>query len=298
MPERRRPIRTILLALDASADSLAGLEGVAQLASELGAEITGLFVEEADLIRAGRLPDVREIPFFSPEPRRLEAQTLERQLRSQAKRAQEALRSVAERLRVTWSFHTSRGDVAEELLEAAAEADLVALGATGRSLSRPPGSTVRRLVREARRPVLVYRQGARLGRAIHVLHDGSEAGWEAVRTAAELGRWEGGRLNVLLAPGDAEEAEALEAETDRLLREAGLPARFRHLAGDDTGRICSALTDGGGVLVAPGPRFGDRREELGRLLRSAGCPVVLVNIPPPPDPGASPRARPDATDRC
>lgn len=272
----RRPIRTILLALDASADSLAGLEGVTHLAAETGAEVVGLFVEESALIRAGRLPEVQEIPFFSPEPRNLEAKSLERQLRSQAKRAQEALRSVAERLRVTWSFRTARGDVAQELLRAATEADLVAVGATGRSLARPPGSTVLELVREAPRPVLVYRQGARLGRVVHLLHDGSDAGWEAVRLAAELARWEGGRLNVLLGVPDREDAAELERATDRLLREAGLPARYRHVPGADPGRICSALTDGGGILVAPSGELRERREDLGRLLRSAGCPVVLV----------------------
>lgn len=276
MAGSRRPIRTILLAVDASADSLAGLEGVAQLAAETGAELVGLFVEETDLIRAGRLPGAQEIPFFAPEPRSLEAKTLERQLRSQAKRAQEALRSVAERLRVTWSFHTARGEVVEELLEAADGADLVAVGATGRSLARPPGSTVVALVRESSRPVLVYRQGARLGRVVHVLHDGSDAGREAVRVGAELARWEGGRLHVLISVRPSDEAERLQSETDRLLREAGIPARYRHLPGADPGRICSAIADGGGILVAPGTQYGERREELGRLLRSAGCPVILV----------------------
>lgn len=279
MTGERRPIRTILVALDASADSLGGLEAVAQLAAETGAEITGVFVEETDLIRAGRLPGAQEIPFFSPEPRKLEARTLERQLRGQAKRAQEALRSIAERMRVTWSFRTARGEVAAELRKAASDADLVAVGATGRSLARPPGSTVRALVKAAPRPLLVFRQGARLGRVIHLLHDGSAAAREATLVAAELARWEGGRLNVLLAVPDRDEAGRLRDEVDRRLRDAGLPARFRHLPDADPGRICTALTDGGGVLVAPGPRFGHRDEELGRLLRSAGCPVILVREP-------------------
>mgnify|MGYP006290092847 CR=1 FL=1 len=275
-PGDRRPIRRILVALDASADSLAGLEAAAQLAAEVEAEIAGLFVEEADLLRVGRLPGTREIPLFAEEPRTLEAGDLERQLRGQARTAQDALRSVAERLKVRWSFRTVRGDVATELAEAAVGADLLTVGATGRSLSRPPGSTVRALLGRAGPPVLVLRQGARLGRVIHVLHDGSAAAWEAVRTAAELGRREGGRLDVLLAVEDADEARELRERTARELGRSGLPTRYRHLPRADVGHVCSALREGPGVLVAPAPRFRHRARSLGRLLRAAGRPVVLV----------------------
>lgn len=275
-PGARSSIRRILVALDASADSLAGLEAAAQLAAEREAEIAGLFVEETDLLRVGRLPGTREIPLFAEEPRALEAGDLERQLRGQARTARDALRSVAERLEVRWSFRTARGEVAAELAEAGAGADLLAVGATGRSLARPPGSTVRALLERAGPPVLVLRQGARLGRVIHVLHDGTDAAWEAVRTAAELGRREGGRLDVLLAVQDADEARELRERTERQLRQSGLPTRYRHLPRDDVGRLCSALREGPGVLVAPAPRFRGRAGSLGRLLRAAGRPVVLV----------------------
>lgn len=273
---RTRSFRRILVAVDASADSLAGLEAAAQLAAELEAELLGLFVAESDLMRAGRLPGTQEIPLFSAEPRRLDARHLERQVRAQAQRVEEALQSVAERLQLQWGFRTATGRVAEELRSLARDTDLVVVGATGRSLARAPGSTVRALVRESGRPVLVLRRGARLGPTVHVVLDGSGAGWEALRVAVGLGRREGGRLDVLLAVPADEEARELQAEATERLEGTRLPVTFRRVPGTDVGRICGALRDGGGILVAPGPRFREQRRELGQLLRSAGCPVILV----------------------
>jgi nucleotide-binding universal stress UspA family protein len=273
---RSRSFRRILVAVDASADSLAGLEAAAQLAAQLETELLGLFVAESDLLRAGRLPGTQEIPLFSAEPRRLDARQLERQVQAQAQRMEEALQSIAERLRLPWEFRTATGRVVEELRTLATEEDLMVVGATGRSLGRAPGSTVRGLLRESHRPLLILRRGARLGPAVHVLVDGSGAGWEALRVAAGLGRREGARLDVLLAAPDRDRAEELRRAAEERLTGIGLPTSYRRLPGTDPGRICSALRDGGGILVAPGPRFRDQRRELGQLLRSAGCPVILV----------------------
>lgn len=270
-------IRRILVALDASADSLAGLEAAARLAAELDADLQGLFVEDSQLLRAGRLGFSQEITLFSGEPRELEPAKLERDLRAQARQVEQALRRVAERLRVRWEFRSVRGRVTAELLAAAAEADLVAVGATGRSFAGAPGSTVRALLEEAGRPVLVLRQGARLGGPlVYALHDGTESGWEALRVAGQLGRREGARLYVLLAVDDRDEARRLGEEVRERLAEAGFPVRLRHLPDADVGSVCGALADTHGLLVAPGPEFRRERRALGRLLRSAGCPVVLV----------------------
>lgn len=275
-PAARR-IRRILVALDASADSLAGLEAAVQLAAGLRAELLGIFVEETDLLRAGRLPSSREVPFFEGEPRQLEAAELERQMRALAKRARQSLESAAERAQVGWTFRTVRGRPSRELSAAAEEADLVTMGATGRSPWRGPGSTVRELVRALPRPVLVLRQGAPLGPTVQVVHDGSEAGWEAVRTGAALCAREGARLTVLLARRGPEEARALQERTEQRLAEAGLSADYRPLPAAGVTGICAALAEqDGGLLVAPRPLVHGESGDLGRLLRSAGCPVLLV----------------------
>ncbi len=277
MSAEPRRIRRILVALDASADSLAGLEAAVQLAADLRAEVTGVFVEESDLLRAGQLPSSREVTLFGGEPRELDPDELAREIRAQARRAREALEAAADRARVSWTFRTLRGRPSRELAAAAEEADLVALGATGRSPWRAPGTTVRELVRTLGRPVLVLRQGTHLGRSVQVMHDGSEAGWEAVRTGAALAGRDDARLTVLLTAADAGAARELRDRAEERLAEAGLSAAYRHLPGASVTGICAALAEvDGGVLVAPRPPFREEGEELGRLLRSAGCPVLLV----------------------
>jgi nucleotide-binding universal stress UspA family protein len=57
--------RRILVALDASVNSLAAIEQAATLAANLEAEQLGLFVEDINLLRIATLPFARQICFPS-----------------------------------------------------------------------------------------------------------------------------------------------------------------------------------------------------------------------------------------
>lgn len=273
--DRPLHVRRILVAIDASADSLAGLDAAVRLAAELGAEVLGLFVEDVELLRVARLEVSRRVVPVSGDPRDLEPGELERHLRAQSRRARRELRMSAEHFRVPWSFRTSRGRVAREIVDAAREVDLVTVGATGSSPQRAPGSTVRALLSESDRPVLVLRRDAPLGPAIHALHDGSPDGAEAVRTAAGLCR-EGALLEVLVGVEAPAEYRRIRDDVSAWLQGHGIEGRFRHLPGADVTGICGALAGDGGLLVAPGPGLAEERRALGRLLRRVGCPVILV----------------------
>lgn len=274
--DRPLHVRRILVALDASADSLAGLDAAVRLAAELGAEVLGLFVEDVNLLRVAHLEVSRRVVPLSGDARELEPGELERYVRAQSRRARQELQASAERFRVPWSFRTTRGRVVQELVTAAREVDLVTLGATGSSPRRAPGSTVLALLSESDRPVLVLRREAPLGPAIHVLHDGTAAGAEAVRTAAGLCR-EGALLEVIVAVEEPADFRRLRDETAAWLQSHGVEGRFRQIPDADVTRICGALAGGnGGLLVAPGPEFRRERRALGRLLRKVGCPVILV----------------------
>ncbi len=65
---KQTAIQRILLALDASPQSVAALDTATELAGRLGAELTGLFVEDTDLLRMAALPFAAEIGRLSPEP--------------------------------------------------------------------------------------------------------------------------------------------------------------------------------------------------------------------------------------
>ncbi|RMF77434.1 MAG: universal stress protein, partial [Nitrospirae bacterium] len=91
--------RRIVVAVDASADSLAAVRAAARLAEALSAELHGLFVEDANLVRLARLPFAREVR-LSAAPRRLEAAALERELRALAAQARQAFEEEARRCRV------------------------------------------------------------------------------------------------------------------------------------------------------------------------------------------------------
>lgn len=274
--ETETRVRRILVALDASADSLSALEAAADLAAALEAELRGLFVEEERLFRLAKHPLAEEVSLFGRAPRRLESRDLERQLRALANRAREWMRHIAEQRRVEWSFRTVRGRVAAEILTACAEADLVSLGVSGRSVRRRPGSTVRALIRQGSRPVLILPRNARLGRRIHVLHDGSDASERAFRLAARIAGRLDARLTVFLVPCEGRTPEEIRARAADDAEEAGVLVEYRALRGRTPSEVVAALPPGAvGLSVVPRTCVADL-SALDRILEWVSCPLLLA----------------------
>ncbi len=287
------PIRRIVVALDASADSLAALEASAELAAALDAELVGLYVEDVNVLRLVGRTAATEIDLLSGRRRSLGRSDLERQLRVQAARARRTLERTAGGLAVRWSFRTVRGRPSHELLAEAA--DLITLGVRGHGPGRGPGSTVLRLLDATGSPVLVTRRGAALGADVFVLHDGDGASDRAVALGARLAVLRGAPLTVLLTgpdesagreSGDRADGNARASERATLMRirtrvaavakesGTGLPLHLRRLPTPDTDSLLTALRHHRcGLLVLPrsGP-LGDLR----LLLRQAHCPVLVV----------------------
>lgn len=295
-----RPIRRIVVALDASAPSAAALEASARLAAALGVEMAGVYVEDSVLMRLAGTGLIREVDFFSGEARPLRADDVTRQLRVHARRAREAIRRVAEQTEVVWSFHTVRGRPDVELLAFAAEADLIILGERSRTPGRGPGSTVRALVQRGGRSLMIVRPGRARGQVLHVLHDGSSAADEALGVALTLTRAGAGRIRVLAAPRlddgkpsgregpgrgpedsagmeEMPSAEKLRASLEERLLGAGVDATVRAFLRWDTRTLVRALQLGAsGLVVVARHSLGGGPEELAAFLREGGCPVLVV----------------------
>jgi nucleotide-binding universal stress UspA family protein len=264
-------VRRILVAIDASRESLAALKAAVRVAERLHAELAGVFVEDIDLVNLAALPFAREFGVGRPA-RKLDSEAIEQDLRAQAAAARRALAEAAEAMRLPWSFRVARGRVEAELLAAALEADLIALGKAMRPLTRRArlGSTARSLAAGAHSAVLIAAAEAR-GRAeqIMVTFDGSECADRAMEIAARLAQNDGGDLTVFILAG----AEKSKRTVSDRLSGSGLNVTFREVIPEGLGTALEQ--ERGGFLVLGADCLPDEAG-LASLIEAAHCPVLLL----------------------
>ncbi len=215
MNEQGEPIRDdyILVALDASPHSAAALAAAVELAAALHLELRGIFVEDVNLLHLCGLPFGLEIGSFTARPRRLQQTHIEREFRMQASLLRKIMADVAGQRRVTWSFQVVRGAVTDQLLAAAASAQMVSLGRVGRSPGKRIGSTAQAVARNTQRPVLIQTANRTLSGPISVVDTGTVAAEHAVALAARLATQDGSTLYLYVA-----------SETSQKRAEPELPA--------------------------------------------------------------------------
>ncbi len=277
-PEARAPIRRILVALDASGASLAALDAAARLAATLEADLLGLFVEDEDLLRLAGLPCAREVGFTFAQSRRMESADMERALRAQAARARQALERVASRTSVQCTFRVVRGRVTEELLAAAADVDLVAVGFTGHAVPRArPGTTTTALATGAGRTILILPSETAISPPVMAVYDGSPAARHALTLAVRLAQAEAWPLLLWIAGPSAARRQALREETEQSLRGVGLTTTVRDWEDHDLSLLLREVRrHHGGTLVLPADMARGERARLTQVLEQAGGAVLLA----------------------
>mgnify|MGYP005838361351 FL=1 len=272
-------IHRILVALDGSGHSLAALDAALDLAAQLRAELEALFVEDVDLLRLADLPCARVTSLVSLEAERIDRPRMERQIRVQVTRVQATLERRAAARGVRATFRSVRGEVADQVLEAAAAADLLSLGRAGVGGSDWPrtGSTVRAAL-AAGRPILVAERAPAAGQGLLVAYDGSAADASALALAAQLAADTRQPLRVLLLAESAEALEALAGRVRDQLAGWGVRAELSYSQGEPAAAILAAARRMRPALVVLGlGGEGDRaKERAERVLGSVGRPLLLV----------------------
>ncbi len=276
-PERR--FRRILVALDDSPHSRAALDMAVQLAADLEAELEGLFIKDENLLRAAQLPFAEEVRTHSVSPKSLTDRRVERQLRYQAERAEAALQEATEQAEVSYHFQVAEGHVTRELLRAAEETDLLAMGKTStRSSRRRLGSTSEALLSECSTPVLVLRRAVQHRQPILTYYDGSEAAQSALRVAAQLATQGATHpLKVFLPATDAEETEQLRAEVEKEYDNRVAQLEVRPLTEVELNRVATlARREGRGLFVMPGGCSPLSDKPLQQFLYELDRPLLVV----------------------
>jgi len=204
--------RRILVALDTSMGSRAALARAAELARRIDAELSGLFIQDENLLQLAALPFARELSASGGAGRALSPDTMERDLARQALLLEKELKAIAVSLDLRWSFRTRRGRVARELLAACAGHELLALGRTGMQPGyRRLGSTARRLLTESDFPVMFIGPARAPAERVLAVFDNSPSAVPVVRRALELTPPEQ-PLQVLIRATGRAQLSSLEAE--------------------------------------------------------------------------------------
>lgn len=201
-------LRRILAAVDASPLSLAGLRLAARLARRLGAELTALYVEDVNLVRAAAYPRAYVYSLLTATQRPLEASVIEQAFRFQATLARRALDDAMAAFELAASLETRRGAVAREMLAAAQEADLLVLGWSGRhGPAGEIGSTARAVLARAGGPVLLLRREPPAEAGVVAVVEPGAAGRAAMALAARLAAREA-PLDVVVLAAEPEGGDA------------------------------------------------------------------------------------------
>ena len=255
----------ILVALDASPQSVAALRAAAELAALMEAELEGLFIEDINLLYLCGLPFSHEIGSYTAKRRQLDNLALERQLRAVAATIQQAMTQVTTQTPVPWKFQVRRGTVVDELLAAAQDAALMSVGRAGRIRRRSLGSTVRSLVDQSRHPLLILGEDNRLVYPLTVVYTGTPAAERALLFAAGLAARSQSGLRVLLWPRDEPDEGLAELEAQARERAGEVELTFIPVRHD--GSVLAALrSHDGGTLVLPGEQSALVAEHTGPVL--------------------------------
>jgi nucleotide-binding universal stress UspA family protein len=259
---------------------MAALEAAVTLAARFQAELAGLFVEDADLLRFAELPFAEEIGLFSAKRRRLDGLELERQMRVQMARVRRLFAGATRQAHIEGSFRVVRGTVTREVLSAAAEADVLILGRAGRSLvrGRQLGSTTRGVLRRTSGLALILHEGTCVGPPVLVAYDGSPAARKALNAAAAMAEEEDrGFLTVLLVTERQQEIESLHDSARAWLADWDLNVKYRTLPEASVSALVRLTGEEEcGLLVLPARTPVLEHEKILALLDRIHVPVLLV----------------------
>ncbi len=279
MPAGKFSIRRILVALDASPQSLAALRAAVELGARLEAQLLGLFVEDIDLLRLAGSPFARELLFPTAKEIPLDRASMERKLKAQAEQDREALATAADEANIEWTFRVVRGSVASEILAAAAECDLLALGWRGWSLVKKPhmGSTASAAIGEAVPVLLLSARGILTELPILVWYDGTPTSKRGVLAAAELAQIGSRKLTVLLPLPERKTGNRLQTQVEDLLKGKEIQLRFEHIDPSDQASLRSVLrSERPSVIVLTGEEPFPKEDGLIDLLDEVDVSALLL----------------------
>jgi hypothetical protein len=259
-------IRRVVIALDTASAPGEALEAAAGLASGLGAELVGLFVEDQRLLRFAELPFAQELGAATARARPVSTADIERALKIHAERLRRLLSETARPLGVPWTLEVTRGHVVQAALAFAGLEDLLVIG-RARYLS----VSIARPSPEQRFPSL-------RARTVVALFDGTSGAERALVVANTLAQVVGSELAVIIPAAGPEPFRAQRIAAAEVLRsQGGSAAAYVMVPNADPATIeRAARAQRARVLLWPAGSREAAGQVVAALLADVSCPVVMI----------------------
>jgi nucleotide-binding universal stress UspA family protein len=273
-------LRKILVAVDTSAHSRAALEAAAILAKITEANISGIFVQEEHWNHIGKLSSVSAVNELTGQSQLLKEEDLQQQIELLAKRLQRDLQQISRRHQIEHSWNTKRGEVAEEILKAARDADLITIGRRGRSFIQKNklGSTARKIIQKADKPVLILKKGLRLGNTLTVLYNATPQSRKGLWMALDIAEENSSELSVMVTAGNQSEGSERDKEVEKLVEDAPIRVNVTMFQQLNVGQFLNIVNyQHSGLLIIPKNQSFLQGEALEITIEHIQCPVLLVN---------------------
>jgi len=253
-PSREAKVLKILLALDAASQNQDAMESAIALATQLRAELIGLFVEDIELLRSAQLPFTSEVVADSGEERSLTSNHIEKSLRAWKNQMQALLTREAQKANIKCSFRTVKGRRIETLLSETGEYNLLIVSHARQQLIAPITKSD----------------------VVYLLFDGSSESHHGVAIISEMALQE--LRNVVLIDTCSEDIEYGAKKAAEWLTRHGVHVFVQKLSGDPAQSLPPLLKKYPAALLLVPAHFPlhHQPETLNALQKKLNCPVVIV----------------------
>ncbi|HEY5601691.1 MAG TPA: hypothetical protein VIM41_01130 [Gammaproteobacteria bacterium] len=254
-PEREAKVLQVLLALDAACHNVDALETAISLASQLRAELIGLFIEDLDLLRSANLPFAREINAGSGEERSITGNYIARALRAWTSQIQTQLTKQAQKANIKCTFRTVHSRRIEALLSETNDSNLLIISHTRQQSVAPLSKSD----------------------VVYLLFDGSPEAHHGVAIVAELALK--GLKHIVLIDACGENVEYSAKKAADWLSRHGAHVLIQKLQADPNKSLPPLLKKYPAALLLAPAHFPERHTPgtLVKLQNKLNCPVVIVS---------------------
>jgi hypothetical protein len=265
------PIVRIAVALGMRRADPEFVAAVEKIAAEAKAQIEGLFLEDADLLKLAELPIASDICLVTHVQQSMSAQRVEREWRARAMEARHTVASIASHAGAEFSFRRVRGSIPGELSHAAPAYDILAVAGARTAMDRKadakrfatvPAFPTGRARRMANQPVIV-------------IIDGGVEDDRAVKIASSLSTHLSAPLFVVLNVKTAQDAQALKSAI--MERWPSSNALFVAAIGLELSRLIARVDElKPGIAVLSFPDDKNMAQVMKTLSDELDCPAIMV----------------------